>query len=153
MLPLTTNQDLDALAKKMKIKNYKGVYMRDETLPPLKLGKYVFNLDNEDSTGTHWVGLIVTAHGKNNLYFDSFGMNVPEEIKEWAKSLGDDLYYSTIPVQDDTSSSCGYFVLRFLKYIQDSKSKQLNAYSDFVHKNFTNDTKQNEKKLAEYFTR
>ena len=151
MLPITTNIELDASAKKMKIKTYKGIFMRNEPLPELKLGKYIFNLDDKEKSGTHWVGLIVTTAGNNNLYFDSFGLPPPEEIKEWCKSHGDDLYYSTIPIQDEDSSSCGYFVLRWLKYIQDSKSKQLNTFSDYVHKYFTHDTTKNEKKLAEYF--
>ena len=151
MLGLTTNQDLNKHAKRMRLKKYRGVFMRDEELPPLKDGKYIFNLDDESNTGTHWTALIVTTQRKPNIYFDSMGFSPPEEIIKFAKSKGDELYYSTVAVQDDNSSACGYFVLYFLKYIQNTGGNILDSYYDFTHKLLTTDTKRNEKKLTSYF--
>lgn len=65
-----TNYEITHLAKELKIKNFRGVFMRD-TLP----GKVnneecgVVNLDESGNTGTHWV-----CYHKNKercYYFDS----------------------------------------------------------------------------------
>ena len=43
--------------------------------------KYVINLDEYKSIGTHWIALYMNA--KNVTYFDSFGVeHVPKEKKE-----------------------------------------------------------------------
>lgn len=64
----------------MYIKNFRGVYMRNN-LPkkPWKNETAVINLDEESGPGTHWV-----AYSKKNnivFYFDSFGnLRPPNEI-------------------------------------------------------------------------
>ena len=42
------------------------------SLPKIKDGAYVINLDEYKSIGTHWIALYVT--GDNVTYFDSFGV-------------------------------------------------------------------------------
>ena len=71
MKPLT-NYDITNLANELKIKDFRGVFMRD-TLPSksnkVKCG--VVNLDIGKNTGTHWV-----CYYKINercYDFDSFG--------------------------------------------------------------------------------
>ncbi len=53
-VPLTNFQLTDA-AKKLKIKNFRGVFVRDE-LPKrcCKTECGILNLDNSSKNGTHW---------------------------------------------------------------------------------------------------
>ena len=44
---------------------FNGVYSRN-TLPKIKDGAYVINLDEYESIGTHWIALYV--NGNNNTY-------------------------------------------------------------------------------------
>src|SRR5690349_3807171 len=82
--PLSNFQILDK-CKELKIKNFKGVFMRDE-LNNREVGKYnkneclILNLDHSQNNGTHWTCLFI----KNgiSIYFDSFGLDPPEEIKD-----------------------------------------------------------------------
>ena len=70
-----TNYEITKLAKELKIKNFRGVFMRD-TLPgkvnDVECG--VVNVDNSRNNGTQWV-----CYHKNNekcYYFDSFGLSL-----------------------------------------------------------------------------
>ena len=57
---------------------FHGVCSRNN-LPNIKDGAFVKNLDDFNSTGTHWIALYVNA--KNIIYFDSFGVqHIPKEI-------------------------------------------------------------------------
>ena len=61
--------------------NLNGVYSRN-ILPKIKDGAYVINLDEYESTGTHWIALYVNAN--DIIYFDSFGVeHIPKEIKKF----------------------------------------------------------------------
>ena len=150
-LPMTTDQDLKNIAKKLKIKNYRGFFMRNQSMPPLRQGFYIFNLDDWKNSGTHWTTALVTKKGQDNLYFDSFGFDPPTEIKKFLKSAGDDVLYSTISLQDDKADSCGYWVLNFMHNMQQSKKTPTDAYLDYIHKLYSFDTKDNEKKLKKAF--
>lgn len=69
---VTTNVQLDQLARRMHIPFFRGVFMRD-TLP-VTSGIHrsgIVNLNDDSSPGTHWV-----AYAKRDnhvVYFDSFG--------------------------------------------------------------------------------
>ena len=57
---------------------FNGVYSR-QSLPKIKDGAYVINLDEYKSIRTHWIDLHVNA--ENVTYFDSFGVeNILKEI-------------------------------------------------------------------------
>ena len=56
-----------------------GVYSRDN-LSKIKDGKYIINLDEDESIGTHWIALYV--NGNNIIYSDSFEVkHIPKEFK------------------------------------------------------------------------
>ena len=56
-----------------------GVFSRN-SLPKIKDGAYVINLDEYESIGTHLIALYV--HGNNVTYFDSFGVeHIPKNPK------------------------------------------------------------------------
>ena len=63
---------------------FDGVFPRN-SLPKIKEGAYVINLDEFKSTGTQWIPLHVNGNNRrayyNAIYFDSFGVeHIPEEI-------------------------------------------------------------------------
>lgn len=52
-----TNLELIKYAKKLKIPNFSGVFMRDElaSMKPQKNETGIINLDSTKGSGTHWV--------------------------------------------------------------------------------------------------
>ena len=60
---------------------FNGVYSKN-SLPKIKHGAYVINLDEYESIGTHWIALYVNDN--NVTYFDSFGINyIQKEMKNF----------------------------------------------------------------------
>ena len=109
------NFELEEAVKKLNIKNFRGVFMRDQL--PKKARKIecgIINLDDEGnsppgSKGTHW-----TCWKKNNkeiIYFDSFGIQPPLEIINY---LGSDITYSNIQLQEPHQVICGHLCLFIL---------------------------------------
>ena len=105
--------------------------MRDEIPADLEEGRYLINLDSSDHTGTRWTALLVTQ--PDALYFDSFGMPPPEEIKMKP------LVYSTTQVQDLTSIMCGYYVIDFFKSVHN-----VDSYYDFIFNKYGGSPDENE---------
>ena len=57
----------------------------NNSLPKIKDGTYVINLDEYTSIGTHWISLYVNA--EYVTYFDSFGFeHIPKEIRKLNKN-------------------------------------------------------------------
>ena len=55
-----------------------GVFSRN-SLPRIKDGAYVINLDDRNSKGTHWVSLFIDKNIA--IYFYSFGIEyIPREV-------------------------------------------------------------------------
>lgn len=105
--------DLMKYVKKLKIKNFRGIYMRD-TLPKKQNNKVketgILNLDSIKGNGTHW-----TCWFKNNknfcYYFDSFGVEPPIEFEKYIQC---DIYYSTYQIQKFNDVICGHLCLMVL---------------------------------------
>ena len=98
----TTNEQLEELAKKYKIKNFKGVYSYDN-IPRIFFNKNnnkkktcIVNLDGSTEPGSHWIALYVDKDHK--LIYDSFAR----------------LYHDDKPEQDKRESNCGYRCVAFL---------------------------------------
>ncbi len=105
-----SNIDLENMAKELKIKNFRGVFMRD-TLPNKIKAKEcgIVNLDSIKNEGTHWV---CYYKGKNEkYYFDSFGLDPPNEIQDY---LGEDILLSTFQIQELGTNYCGHLCLKVL---------------------------------------
>src|SRR6218665_596058 len=107
---LTNIQLMDA-AKKLNIKNFRGVFLRDE-LPKVPREKEcgILNLDDSTGGGTHWVAWIKQANEK--IYFDSYGHPPPTEV---LKYLYSPVYYNTERIQPENEVFCGYLCLYVLK--------------------------------------
>ena len=113
-----SNYELIEYIKQLKIKHFRGVFMRDD-LPKKKRTKEcgIVNLADSLSDGTHWVcyfnNLPSAAAQEQNYYFDSYGLPPPLEIVEY---LGDNLEYNIYQIQK-SGQICGHLCLYFLNRI------------------------------------
>ena len=127
-----------------------NVVMRNDNFS-LSNGGYIINLDNKNSSGTHYTALFIKY--PNAYYFDSYSVPPPNEIIRRCKIYN--LYYSNdIIYQKLTSSICGYFCIYFLYFISNGQSFynflydnlvpfNINKSESVVRKFFNNDIKNN----------
>ena len=60
---------------------FNGVYSRN-SLPKIKDGTYIINLEEYESIGTHWI--VLYANAENVTYFHSFGVeHIIKKIKKF----------------------------------------------------------------------
>jgi hypothetical protein len=113
-VPLSNIQLLHA-AEKLKIKNMRGVFVRNE-LPnrPKKVECGILNLDDSQGLGTHWTAWI--KNGNEKLYFDSYGLAPPVELVAYLKNP---VYYNSERIQPDGEVFCGHLCLYILKKLDD----------------------------------
>ena len=80
-----TNVELEVYAIKLRIKNFRGVFMRDN-LPKTQYQQEcgIMNLNTSHQPGSHWV-CYYKDNGKR-VYFDSFGHVTPIEIQKYLKT-------------------------------------------------------------------
>src|SRR3989441_12527301 len=110
--PLSNFQIIDK-CKKFKIRNFKGVFMRNE-LPNDKISYnecFILNLDDKDGNGTHWMCIFI----KNGVcyYFDSFGLPHPIEVNEYFRKFNK-RYYNSFEIQKGNQVICGHFCIYML---------------------------------------
>ncbi len=129
-----TNDELSELVKHYKIKNYHGAFIDDRMPSKLKNGYYVINLNGR----SHWTVLL--KDGDNFYYFDSYGFVASAEVED----LIGEYIYSDLQIQHLNSSSCGYYVIAFMRWMQEHKHKDKKiCYKSFL-KLFSKDPKENE---------
>ena len=115
--PLSNLEIIDA-AKKLKIRNFRGVFCRDELPKKPRLNECgILNLDDSDSSGTHWQSWI--KRGAVKISFDSYGTHPPSELTDY---LGNDTYYNSEQIQQGPTVFCGHICLFVLKKLQNSKN-------------------------------
>ena len=131
-----SNKEIDELVKQYKIKNYHGCYI-DSDVRKINNGFTVINLNGN----SHWTVLL--KNGKKYYYFDSFGFPASQELED----MMNEYVFSDIDLQNINSTSCGWFCLVWMRYMQEHKDKEL-GFSSFL-KLFSKDTKKNEKILHE----
>nr|XP_012222208.1 PREDICTED: uncharacterized protein LOC105672076 [Linepithema humile] len=94
-----TNLQLFALARRMRIPYFRGVYMRNAL--PDKIHKNesgIVNLDDVDGSGTHWVAY--AKRGDRAVYFHSFGnLQPPKEITRYLGGTDTTITYNRIAYQ------------------------------------------------------
>ena len=117
--------------------------MRD-TLPKIKDGAYVINLDEYSDIGTHWGFLYV--NNNSVTYFDSFGVeHIPKEIKAFIdRSLSITTIIFRIPGYN--SIMCGYFCIGFIDFMLAGKT--LTEYTNLFS---PNNFKKNDDIILKYF--
>jgi hypothetical protein len=117
LLPKDAMDELDiySYAILLKIKHFRGVYMRD-TMPvdPLANECAVVNLDSIRGPGTHWIAY--SKHKNIVYYFDSFGnLPPPVELIEYFGN-GIKMFYNHYNYQPYNTSICGQLCLQFLHH-------------------------------------
>ena len=102
--------------KYLKIKNFQGDISRDEIPTKVKNipgHSFIINLDDTEGPGTDWVAVEITADFVN--YFDSFGIQLPQELVNLCYIFNKLYKYESNQFQDLSSVLCGYYCLYFLK--------------------------------------
>ena len=101
-------------------KYFSGVYSKDP-IPLIENNKYlIFNPENSDQSGSHWVEL---CRKNNDIFvFDSFGIGyVPNNLYEIYKNYN--IITNIYRIQDINSNLCGMFCVMFCLFKVDSKNK------------------------------
>ncbi len=107
-----SNVDIEKYVKLLKIKKFKGCYMRDE-LKKLSCNDIecrVLNLNLSNESGSHWTCWFKLKNDK--YYFNSFGLPPPKELIDY---LGSPILYSTFQLQGINDQNCGKWCLVILK--------------------------------------
>ena len=97
-----------------ELKNFKGVFMRDELNNRKSTDNecLILNTDHSSGHGIHWISLFI----KNGVayYFNSYGNEPLDEVKEYCR--GNIRYYSTDRIQqnDKVMGLCGYYCIYML---------------------------------------
>lgn len=148
-----SNSDIDAYMEAFDIKDYHGCFVKDE-LPDLNHGFYVINLNGQ----SHWTCLLkdVEKDGSTQyLYFDSFGFPAPVEVEKaiLRDTMGKSATYYSMEnqLQDIDHTSCGFYVIAFIKFLHNKKDKK-KAYKKFIEK-FTVDPSRNDQILEKILGR
>ena len=116
----TTDFELMKHAKRLKLRGFKGVFMRNElTGTPANHECGIVNLESSHQEGSHWVAYF--KNGNEKYYIDAFGARPPKEIVRYLKSP---ILYSTYEIQQFNSTNCGEWVLYF--------HNKLNKGEDFI---------------------
>ena len=124
-----TNFDLYNHVERLKIPNFRGVYMRD-TLPK-KTWKNecgIMNFNTSNQTGSHWVAWF--KEGSTRIYFDSFGCICPMELQKYLKTATE--FRNNTPciqrnseqIQEPNTQICGQLCLYVLKNLLQGKQFQ-----------------------------
>ena len=111
-----TDTELHELVQHHKIKNYHGAFSDNRMPRQLK-------------------------NGKKYYYFDSYGFPASSEIEDQIGTY----IWSDVQLQDMNSSSCGFYCVAWMLYLQEHKDKK-SAFANFL-KLFSKSTKKNEEIL------
>ena len=133
--PLSNFELLDAV-NKLKIKNFRGVFMRDELPKKVKTKECgILNLDDSannppGNNGTHWVCWFCSPK-KMCYYFDSFGLSPPLEIKDYFKNKK--IKINICQIQPFGTNICGHLCLYILYKL--SSGEELKKVLEFLLNN------------------
>lgn len=167
---MLTNEDIEKLAPKMGVKlGYVG--FKDLLPGKLQPGKfYVINLEDhqdqeslEMNDGSHWTCFYCRSYkngrGNEAVYFDSYGVEPPEELKKQMKrDFECNPYVVKKNVQSLVSDSCGWYCMalgHFLfrdEFITNTLRQQVdNFLSLFLNLDENHDYHHNEYMLKQFF--
>ena len=113
---MTTNIDLINLAKKNRIQLDYILFKDQLSSIPYKPGLHIIlNMSSSGHQGTHWVALIVLQ--QLLFYSDSFGMEPPIEIENWAKMNNiPKIVYNDYQLEQLDGTNCGQLALKMLEF-------------------------------------
>ena len=128
MNTLTNNTINDILYK--LIDKYDGCYMTDQGKFIKNDKYYVYNLNNSSQKGSHWVGIY--KNNKKSYYFDTFGFVCDKEIEKYIKPYK----YNKYQIQDINSTSCGYYCIAFIIFMNYNNNDFDNFIKMFNKENY-----------------
>ena len=132
---MLSNFDLNELVEKLGICNFKGCFYKDKLKKIQPNSSYIINLNSEfdennnRNAGSHWTCL-VTDDMKKAIYFDSYGKNAPNEIRNLLKSNQYKKGHTSKNIQSLMSNLCGFFSLAFIYFLSISKYRTGNIIND-----------------------
>ena len=109
----TTDKDLRILCRKYNIP-LNGIYIADR-LEKIRDGNTIINLNGN----SHWTCIVKDKD--KCVYFDSFGVVPPKHLQR----LMGDYTYNDKELQALNSSSCGFYVIAFLKFMRQKSNEGL----------------------------
>lgn len=125
--------ELEAWADRLKINNFRGVFMR-EGLPsgPRKNECAIINLGDLMSGGTHWTCFMKS--GDRVIYFDSFGEAPPPLELEKYLNMPEGIFYNQYRYQNYKDPPiCGHLCLEVLRRF--SKNEDFNKIESALRNN------------------
>ena len=143
----TSSTDIEHLCEKLKLPLV-GVYSKDNLPTRLYVGSYIINMEDSDvGNGTHWI-MIRVFPTKEVIYFDSFGLSPPQQIKDFVKGK---IASSNRQIQDINATTCGYYCIMVDHYMtyQNQRRPIYERYDDFLNI-WAVDTKKNDEILLDY---
>ena len=114
-------------------KYFSGCYSKDQ-IPLIENNRFIiFNLENKDQKGSHWVSL--SRKDDNIFIFDSFGVgHIPNNLYNIYRNYT--IITNVYRVQDINNNLCGLFSVLFCIYKVDSKNKFISFLNLFNPNNF-----------------
>jgi len=112
-----------------------------------KLG-IVFNLDKHDEPGSHWVAMYCDFNNNNLYYFDSYGVEPPNEVMVLLKRLKQqglelnkniNIYINKVRHQYK-NSECGVYSINFITNLLGGKK-----YEDLINNRISDDLMENKR--------
>ena len=129
------NYELDDFMEHFKIKDYHGTYVKDD-LPELNHGFYIVNLNGQ----SHWCALYkhVDENGESSYFwFDSFGFPPPKEVERAVykdQRRKAEITWSSKQLQDIKHTSCGFFVVAWIRFMNRKFADKEKLYNQFLRK-------------------
>lgn len=105
----------------------------------------VINMDDSDGPGTHFVAYFNSPDRDFVLYFDTYGVAPPENIKQYLLTSGKQIAYNNSQIQPIASVTCGFYCIYVLREL-DKGREFVDVLNDFTH-----DTDENEQMIQRHF--
>jgi len=125
---------------------FAGCYSKDRLPPHFKPNFYIFNLDNYDGPGTHWVMLNGAVSPEDVYYFDPFGAYPFKSVNKFVPA-SKTLFYTDDFLQDMYSDMCGYYCI-YIAYQQLVRKRDI---ADIIMKDFSENHLQNDHVVQSLF--
>lgn len=87
--------------------------MYTDNIKDMELG--VINMDKSTGPGSHYVCFFNSPERDHVIYFDSYGVVPPPEIRKFLRTSGKPIVYNTTQYQQIGTPTCGYFCVKLLK--------------------------------------